>query len=174
MGDQGLTAALAQELPRAWPRLRSTPASSTPTCSALFGESSSSYPGPERWAKAAVPFLLGLGPKDNGKPATVPGHHAPRHPREDLDDGRSSIFVPAPSFLGSIDKSISRRRLTTQSHPATDLLSITITTISAPDHPRKVEDFDSLSRSTGSATGSKRALNRERREPIVAGIPESK
>jgi hypothetical protein len=37
-----------------------------------FGESASSYPGPERWAEAAVPVLLGLGPKDNGKPMTVP------------------------------------------------------------------------------------------------------
>ena len=38
-----------------------------------FGGSASEYPGPEEWAKAAVPFFLGLGPKDNGKPLTVPG-----------------------------------------------------------------------------------------------------
>ncbi|MEW6292501.1 MAG: hypothetical protein AB1544_04255 [Pseudomonadota bacterium] len=30
------------------------------------------YPTRERWAESAVPFLLGLGPKDNGKPLTVP------------------------------------------------------------------------------------------------------
>jgi hypothetical protein len=39
-----------------------------------FGGSAASYPAPDEWAKAAVPFLLGLGAKDNGKPLTVPGH----------------------------------------------------------------------------------------------------
>jgi hypothetical protein len=38
-----------------------------------FGGSSSEYPGPEEWAESAVPFFLGLGPADNGKPMTVPG-----------------------------------------------------------------------------------------------------
>ena len=28
---------------------------------------------PEDWARRAVPFLLGLGPKDNGKQLTAPG-----------------------------------------------------------------------------------------------------
>ncbi len=38
-----------------------------------FGDSSSEYPDPDEWAEAAVPFFLGLGPGDNGKPMTVPG-----------------------------------------------------------------------------------------------------
>jgi hypothetical protein len=38
-----------------------------------FGGSSSQYPDPAEWAESAVPFFLGLGPTDNGKPMTVPG-----------------------------------------------------------------------------------------------------
>ncbi len=38
-----------------------------------FGDRSGNFLGPEEWAKSAAPFLLGLGPKDNGKPLTVPG-----------------------------------------------------------------------------------------------------
>jgi hypothetical protein len=37
-----------------------------------FGEGASSYPTPEAWAAKAVPFLLALGPKDNGKSLSVP------------------------------------------------------------------------------------------------------
>ena len=39
-----------------------------------FGDQAGDFPGPTSWAQSAVPFLLGLGPKDNGKPLTVPGH----------------------------------------------------------------------------------------------------
>jgi hypothetical protein len=38
-----------------------------------FGDRAGGYTRPSAWAEAAVPFLLGLGPKDNGKPHTVPG-----------------------------------------------------------------------------------------------------
>src|ERR1051326_5344887 len=37
-----------------------------------FGGSASNYPSPTQWAKTAVPFLLGLGPADNGKQLTAP------------------------------------------------------------------------------------------------------
>jgi NAD(P)-dependent dehydrogenase (short-subunit alcohol dehydrogenase family) len=37
-----------------------------------FGEDAGHYPAPEEWAERAVPFLIGLGKKDNGKPLTVP------------------------------------------------------------------------------------------------------
>jgi hypothetical protein len=37
-----------------------------------FGTSAESYPSPAEWAKVAVPFLLGLGPQENGRPLTVP------------------------------------------------------------------------------------------------------
>lgn len=38
-----------------------------------FGLEAAHYPDPEEWAKTAVPFLIGLGPKDNGRPLTAPG-----------------------------------------------------------------------------------------------------
>ena len=39
-----------------------------------FGkESASHYPDAAQWAKSAVPFLLKIGPKNNGQPLTVPG-----------------------------------------------------------------------------------------------------
>ena len=38
-----------------------------------FGGSASGYPSPAEWAKRAVPFLLNLGPGDNGKQLTAPG-----------------------------------------------------------------------------------------------------
>ena len=37
-----------------------------------FGENADTYPAPEKWAKKAVPFLLALGPKDNGQSLTAP------------------------------------------------------------------------------------------------------
>lgn len=37
-----------------------------------FGEDSSAYPRAEAWAKKAVPFLMKLGPKDNGRALTAP------------------------------------------------------------------------------------------------------
>jgi len=37
-----------------------------------FSNSAESYPSAEEWAGIAVPFLLKLGPDDNGKQLTVP------------------------------------------------------------------------------------------------------
>ncbi len=37
-----------------------------------FGGSASGYPSPAEWARIAVPFLLRLGPGDNGKQLTAP------------------------------------------------------------------------------------------------------
>jgi hypothetical protein len=37
-----------------------------------FGDDAANYPGPAAWAEKAVPFLLGLSSKDNGKPMEVP------------------------------------------------------------------------------------------------------
>jgi hypothetical protein len=36
-----------------------------------FGGAAGSYPDAEKWAKKAVPFLLALGPADNGRPLSV-------------------------------------------------------------------------------------------------------
>lgn len=38
-----------------------------------FGGSAGGFPDAENWAERAVPFFMGLGRKDNGKPLTVPG-----------------------------------------------------------------------------------------------------
>jgi NAD(P)-dependent dehydrogenase (short-subunit alcohol dehydrogenase family) len=37
-----------------------------------FGEGAGHYPNAADWAKRAVPFLVRLGPKDNGKALTAP------------------------------------------------------------------------------------------------------
>jgi NAD(P)-dependent dehydrogenase (short-subunit alcohol dehydrogenase family) len=70
---EGLTQALAQELP---PGLAAVPLNpgiiNTGMLRSCFGGSASSYPTPQEWAKIAVPFLLKLGPADNGRPLTVP------------------------------------------------------------------------------------------------------
>ena len=37
-----------------------------------FGQGAAHYPCPDEWAKRAFPFLVRLGPKDNGRSLTVP------------------------------------------------------------------------------------------------------
>lgn len=69
---EGLTQALAQELPAGMAAVPLNPGIiDTEMLRSCFGGSASSYPSPEEWAQRAVPFLLKLGPKDNGKPLTV-------------------------------------------------------------------------------------------------------
>jgi NAD(P)-dependent dehydrogenase (short-subunit alcohol dehydrogenase family) len=38
-----------------------------------FGEEAAGFPDAAEWARRAVPFLIKLGPKDNGQPLSVPG-----------------------------------------------------------------------------------------------------
>ncbi len=38
-----------------------------------FGEAAGSYLKADAWAETAVPYILSLGPDDNGQPRTVPG-----------------------------------------------------------------------------------------------------
>jgi hypothetical protein len=40
-----------------------------------FGADAGSYPTASEWAQTAVPWLLGLGPKDNGRSLTVGAPH---------------------------------------------------------------------------------------------------
>jgi NAD(P)-dependent dehydrogenase (short-subunit alcohol dehydrogenase family) len=72
---EGLTASLAQELPAGMAAVALNPGIiNTEMLQDCFGkESASHYPDAAQWAKSAVPFLLRLGPKDNGHPLTVPG-----------------------------------------------------------------------------------------------------
>ena len=70
---EGLTQALAQELPRGMAAVALNPGViNTEMLQSCFGGSASSYPTAEQWAKRAVPFLLSLGPSHNGQPLTAP------------------------------------------------------------------------------------------------------
>jgi NAD(P)-dependent dehydrogenase (short-subunit alcohol dehydrogenase family) len=70
---EGMTQALAQELPPGMAAIPLNPGIiNTDMLQSCFGSSASSYPTAREWAKTAVPFLLNLGPSDNGKPLSVP------------------------------------------------------------------------------------------------------
>ena len=69
---EGLTRALAQELPRGLAAVPVNPGIiDTDMLRSCFGDSAGHYPDPREWAETAVPFLLGLGPKDNGRPLSI-------------------------------------------------------------------------------------------------------
>ncbi len=71
---EGLTLALAQELPSGVSAVSFNPGIiNTDMLRTAFGSSASGYISPDEWAKSAVPFLLGLGPEDNGKQLELPG-----------------------------------------------------------------------------------------------------
>lgn len=72
---EGLTRALAEELPRGLAAVAFNPGIiDTEMLRSCFGEGAAHYPGPEEWSATAVPYLDALGPKDNGKALTCPGH----------------------------------------------------------------------------------------------------
>lgn len=71
---EGLTRALADELPSGLAAIPLNPGIiDTDMLRSCFGNSASAYPTAQQWAKRAVPFLLQLGPQDNGQALTVPG-----------------------------------------------------------------------------------------------------
>lgn len=70
---EGLTRALAQELPRGLAAIPLNPGIiDTDMLRSCFGHDAASYVGPQLWAEKAVPFLLDLGPRHNGQPLTAP------------------------------------------------------------------------------------------------------
>jgi NAD(P)-dependent dehydrogenase (short-subunit alcohol dehydrogenase family) len=70
---EGLTQAFAQELPSGLAAVALNPGIiNTDMLQSCFGGSASGCLSPTEWAKSAVPFLLKLGPGDNGKPMTAP------------------------------------------------------------------------------------------------------
>jgi NAD(P)-dependent dehydrogenase (short-subunit alcohol dehydrogenase family) len=72
-GIEGLTSALAQELPEGLAAVSLNPGViNTEMLRSCFGASASQYIAPDQWAKTTVPFLLKLGPSDNGKQMTAP------------------------------------------------------------------------------------------------------
>ncbi len=71
---EGLTRALAQELPKGMAAIPLNPGIiDTDMLRSNFGDRSASFPSPVEWARFAIPFLLSLSEKDNGKPLTVSG-----------------------------------------------------------------------------------------------------
>lgn len=72
-GIEGLTSALAQELPEGLAAVSLNPGViNTEMLRSCFGASASHYIAPDQWAKTAVPFLLKLGLGHNGKQMTAP------------------------------------------------------------------------------------------------------
>ena len=71
-GVEGLTQALAQELPKGLAAIPLNPGIiNTEMLQSCFGGGADAHPDPEEWARSAVPFILGLGPKDNGRSLSV-------------------------------------------------------------------------------------------------------
>lgn len=71
-GIEGLTKALAQELPEGIGAIPLNPGIiDTDMLRSAFGGGASSFPGPEEWARRAAPFILGLTPTSSGKSLSV-------------------------------------------------------------------------------------------------------
>lgn len=74
---EGLTAALAQELPAGMAAVALNPGViDTDMLRSCWADGAAGYPKAEAWAKVAAPFLLKLGPKDNGRSLSVPALEA--------------------------------------------------------------------------------------------------
>jgi NAD(P)-dependent dehydrogenase (short-subunit alcohol dehydrogenase family) len=70
---EGLTQALAEELPRGMGAIPLDPGViDTDMLRSCFGGSASRYPSPKKWVEKAVPYILSLNSRDSGKPASVP------------------------------------------------------------------------------------------------------
>ena len=70
---EGLTQALAQELPRGLAAIPLNPGIiDTDMLRLCFGDDAGHYPSAAAWSKRAVPFLLKLGRRDNDKSLSVP------------------------------------------------------------------------------------------------------
>ena len=69
---EGLTQALAQELPSGMAAVPFNPGIiDTDMLRTCFGGSASRYPSPAKWVEKAVPFILAINSRDNGKQLTV-------------------------------------------------------------------------------------------------------
>ena len=71
---EGLSTAMADELPFVMACVPLSPCTvNTEMLQSCFGAGADSCRKPDAFAKVAAPFLLALGPKDNGQSLTVPG-----------------------------------------------------------------------------------------------------
>ena len=69
---EGLTKALAQELPAGMAAIPLNPGViDTDMLRQAWSDGAGSYPKAEAWARTAAPFILQLGPKDNGQSLSV-------------------------------------------------------------------------------------------------------
>lgn len=69
---EGLTRALAQELPKGMAAVTINPGIiDTDMLRRSFGEAAGEYESPTTWAERAVPLMLKVGPRNNGKAMTV-------------------------------------------------------------------------------------------------------
>ena len=69
---EGLTKALAEELPEGMAAIPLNPGViDTDMLRQAWADGAAAYPKAEAWAKKAAPFILGLGPKQNGQSLTV-------------------------------------------------------------------------------------------------------
>ena len=69
---EGMTKALAEELPSNMAAVPVNPGViNTEMLQSCFGPAASNHETPEQWAAKAAPFMLGLGPADNGQSLTV-------------------------------------------------------------------------------------------------------
>jgi NAD(P)-dependent dehydrogenase (short-subunit alcohol dehydrogenase family) len=70
---EGLTKALAQELPSGMAAVPLNPGViDTDMLRQAWSDAAASYPKAEGWAKVAAPFILKLGPRNNGESVSVP------------------------------------------------------------------------------------------------------
>jgi NAD(P)-dependent dehydrogenase (short-subunit alcohol dehydrogenase family) len=70
---EGMTRALAQELPKGMAAVALNPGViDTQMLRAVWGESAAAYQDSEKWGRRALDFILQIGVKDNGEPLTVP------------------------------------------------------------------------------------------------------
>ena len=69
---EGLSQSLAQELPEGMAAVALNPGIiDTDMLRIAWGDGAGSYPNAQRWAERAVPFILQIGPQDNGAPLKV-------------------------------------------------------------------------------------------------------
>jgi NAD(P)-dependent dehydrogenase (short-subunit alcohol dehydrogenase family) len=74
---EGLTKALAAELPAGMAAVPLNPGViDTDMLRSCWAEGAAGHPKAEAWAKHAAPFILKLGPKQNGESVSVGGYDA--------------------------------------------------------------------------------------------------
>lgn len=70
---EGLSRALSQELPSGLASVALNPGViNTDMLQSSFSDGAKAYPTPDKWASVAVPFLMKLSAKDNGKSLSIP------------------------------------------------------------------------------------------------------